>query len=167
MACWQITIDQAHKSYKWTILSQRCTHVGIAGYLSDELWDFVRLVNCMSQSNVQSLDMWAPPCDIQASLEIHHSDVIMGAMASQITSLIIVYSTVYSSSEQRKHQSSASLVTGEFPAQNTSNVENASIWWLHHKLVDLIPLILRLPMKWLMGSRDKWTSRVNYLYWFP
>ena len=33
----------------------------------------------------------------------------MGAMASQITSLTIVYSTVYSSADQRKQQSSASL----------------------------------------------------------
>ena len=36
-------------------------------------------------------------------------DVIMGAMASQITSLTVVYSTVYSGTDQRKHQSSASL----------------------------------------------------------
>ena len=43
--------------------------------------------------------------------EIHcyYDDVIMGAMASQITSLTIVYSTVYSDADQRKHQSSASL----------------------------------------------------------
>ena len=33
----------------------------------------------------------------------------MGAMASQMTSLIIVYSTVYSGADQRKRQSSASL----------------------------------------------------------
>ena len=39
----------------------------------------------------------------------HYNDVIMGAMASQITSLTIVYSTVYSSEDQRKNQSSASL----------------------------------------------------------
>ena len=31
-------------------------------------------------------------------------DVIMGAMPSQITSLTIVYSTVYSGADQRKHQ---------------------------------------------------------------
>ena len=37
-----------------------------------------------------------------------YSDVIMGTMASQITSLTIVYSTVYSSAHQRKHQSIAS-----------------------------------------------------------
>ena len=39
----------------------------------------------------------------------HYSDVIVGAIASQITSLTIVYSTVYSDADQRKHQSSASL----------------------------------------------------------
>ena len=33
----------------------------------------------------------------------------MGAIASQITSLTIVFSTVYSDADQRKHQSSASL----------------------------------------------------------
>ena len=39
----------------------------------------------------------------------HYRDVIMGAMASQITSVSIVYSTVCSGADQRKHQSSASL----------------------------------------------------------
>ena len=39
----------------------------------------------------------------------HYGDVIMGSIASQITSLTIVYSTVYSDADQRKHQSSASL----------------------------------------------------------
>ena len=39
----------------------------------------------------------------------HYDDVIMGVIASQITSLAIVYSTVYSGANQNKHQSSASL----------------------------------------------------------
>ena len=39
----------------------------------------------------------------------HYDAVIMGAMASQITSLTIVYSTVCSDADQIKHQSSASL----------------------------------------------------------
>ena len=38
----------------------------------------------------------------------HYGDVTMGAIVSQITSLTIVYSTVYSDAYQRKHQSSAS-----------------------------------------------------------
>ena len=40
---------------------------------------------------------------------IHYNDVIMGAIASQITSLTIVYSIVYSDADQRKHQISSSL----------------------------------------------------------
>ena len=40
---------------------------------------------------------------------LHYDDVTMNLMASQITSLTIVYSTVYSGGDQRKHQSSASL----------------------------------------------------------
>ena len=39
----------------------------------------------------------------------HCHDVTMGAMASQITSLTIIYSTVYSGADQRKHQISTSL----------------------------------------------------------
>ena len=39
----------------------------------------------------------------------HYCDVIMGAVASQITSLAIVNSIIYSDAAQRKHQSSASL----------------------------------------------------------
>ena len=42
-------------------------------------------------------------------LKNHYNEVIMGAIASQITNLAIVYSTVYSDADQRKHQSSASL----------------------------------------------------------
>ena len=41
--------------------------------------------------------------------QCHYNGVIMGAMASQITSLTIVYSIVYSGADQIKHQSSASL----------------------------------------------------------
>ena len=40
---------------------------------------------------------------------LHYNDVKMDAMASQITSLTIIYSTVYSGADQRKYQSSASL----------------------------------------------------------
>ena len=62
----------------------------------------------------------------------------MGTKASQITSLTIVWSPVYSGADQ----SSVSLaicagnspVTGEFPAQMTNNAENVSNWWRHHGL---------------------------------
>ena len=62
----------------------------------------------------------------------------MSAMVSQITSLTIVYPSVYSGAE--KHQSSASLAFARgihrwpvnYPAQKASNAETASIWWRHH-----------------------------------
>ena len=64
----------------------------------------------------------------------------MGAMASQINSLGIVYSIVHSGADQRKHPSSASLafVRGihrwpvNSPHKKASNAENVSIWWRHH-----------------------------------
>ena len=40
---------------------------------------------------------------------LHHGDVVMSAMASQITSVLIVYLPACSGADQRKHQSSASL----------------------------------------------------------
>ena len=55
-----------------------------------------------------------------------YSEVIMGTVASQITSLTIVYSTVYSDADQRKHQSSTSL---------------AFVWGIHQGLVNS-------PQKW-------------------
>ena len=42
-------------------------------------------------------------------LLLHYIDVIMTTVASQITSLTIVYSIVYSGTDQGKHQSSTSL----------------------------------------------------------
>ena len=66
----------------------------------------------------------------------------MGAVASPITSLMIVYSTVSSSADQRKKSklrvtglcAGNSPVTGEFPAQMASNTENVSIWWRHQSI---------------------------------
>ena len=75
--------------------------------------------------------------NISCQIGQHYDGVIMGAIASQITSLDIVYSTVYSGANQSIHQSSASLafvwgIHRGFPAQMASNAENVSIWWRHH-----------------------------------
>ena len=68
----------------------------------------------------------------------HYSDVIMGAIASEITSLTIVFSTVYSDADQRKSKLRVTGLcaenaprTGEFPVQMISNAENVSIWRRH------------------------------------
>ena len=66
----------------------------------------------------------------------------MSLMASQITGLTIVYSTVYWGADQKTSKlrvtgfvrgiHRGSPVTGEFPAQRASDAENVSIWWRHH-----------------------------------
>ena len=64
----------------------------------------------------------------------------MSVIASQITSLAIVYSTVYwrrwSKKTSKLHVTGLcegnSQVTGDFPTQRVSNMKNVSIWWCHH-----------------------------------
>ena len=82
----------------------------------------------------------------------HYDDVIMGATASQITSLSIVYSTVYSDADKKTPKlrvtglcEGNSPGTGEFPAQMASNAENVSIWWRHHEvLVSYVSVVLTI-----------------------
>ena len=70
----------------------------------------------------------------------HYSDVIMSTIASQITGVSIVCSTICSGTDQRKHQSSSSLAivrvihrwSVDSPHKKASNPENISIWWRHH-----------------------------------
>ena len=86
---------------------------------------------------------WYVACDImwyEPLLASHYNDVIMITMASQITSLTIVYSTVYSRRRSKKASklrvtglcAGNSPETGEFPAPMASNAENVSIWWRHN-----------------------------------
>ena len=60
---------------------------------------------CRSISSSISECVWS----IYSILWLHYSDVIMNMMASRITSLTIIYSTLYSGADERKYQSSASL----------------------------------------------------------
>ena len=68
------------------------------------------------------------PMNTFAKRVTHYNDVIMGAIASQITSL------TKKTSKLRVTGLCAgnSPGTGEFPAQMASNAENVSIWWRHH-----------------------------------
>ena len=65
--------------------------------------------------------------------QIHYNDVMMSAMASQITILTIVYSRRRSKVTSRLLVTGFcegnSPMTGEFPAQRASNAEKVSIWW--------------------------------------
>ena len=84
------------------------------------------------QMSVQWMNFQWAICTIGSSKDLapnrsqHYNDVIMGAIASQITSLTIVYSIVYSDADERKHESSASL---------------AFVWGIH---------------RWPVNSPHKW-----------
>ena len=63
-----------------------------------------------SQVNLPKLPIdWSYNVRCNKQMCMHYDGVIMGTIASQIISLTVVYSSVYSDADQRKHQSSASL----------------------------------------------------------
>ena len=69
------------------------------------------LDNIMTSWHRNAIRITGTLCDVAygvGSAAHHYSDVIMHTMASQITSLAIVCSNVYSGADKRKHQSSAS-----------------------------------------------------------
>ena len=93
----------------------------------------------------------------------HYDDLIMTMLASQITSLTVVYSIVYSGVNQRNIKAPRHWPlcgeftgTGEFPAQMASNAENVSIWWRHHAITG--PLC----MESTGGSQHKLPAMRNF-----
>ena len=122
----------------------------VVGYLSNALWELwdgsigetpsVRVpdlqMNCSDLTGMKAYWDSGP----------HYNDVIMDAIASQITSLTIVYSIVYSDADQRKHQSSASHwpLCGEFTGDRWIPRTNGQ---LHGKCFHL------MTSSWTMPSR--------------
>ena len=78
------------------IQSKVLTNSSILGTRSESFW---------------KLSLWIYT-SLKVCVRYHYTDVIMSAIAPQITSLTIVYSIVYSGADQRKHQSSSSLAFG-------------------------------------------------------
>ena len=94
----------------------------------------------------------------------HYNDVIMSAMAPQITSHI---SGLLNGLFRRGSKTTSKLrvtglcegnspVTGEFPAQRACNAENVSIWWRHH-------VIFRRQHFWIRHWTGKSTKRYHSL----
>ena len=109
----------------------------------------------------------------------HFSDAIMNEMASQITGISIVYSTVCSGTDQRKHQSSVSLafMTGTHRWHVNSPHKRPVTWKMfpfddvimnktgldpiwHRKLIEILA---NLP-KIVFGTSEPWMSSLFYVY---
>ena len=113
-------------------------------------WKFNQNITICSQENafqngiykMVAILFW-PQC---AKVTTHYDDVIMGAIASQITSLTIVYSTVYSDADQRKHQSSASLA---FVRRiHRGPVNSLHKWPVTRKMFPFDDVIIMSPDSW-------------------
>ena len=77
----------------------------------------------------------------------------MGTAASQITSLTIVYSTVYSSADQRKHQSSASLAFVR--GIHRGPVNSPHKWPVMRKICSFDDVIMKLLLDHCLQSNPK------------
>ena len=86
-------------------------------------------INYLEYSHI-SKGQWARTPDVS-----HYIDVIMTTMASQVTSLTVVYSTVYPDADQRKHQSSSSL---------------AFVWGIHRS-------------RWIPRTKGQWRGKCFHL----
>ena len=87
----------------------------------------------------------------QISLPLHYNDVIMGSMASQITSLAIVYTAVYLGAYQRTYQSSASLAfVGGIHREPVNSLHK---WPVKLKTFPFDDVIMEVPVPYVYGTR--------------
>ena len=94
---------------------------------------------CMGNISPTSDHSHTFPSGVITHSLIHYNDVIMSALASQITGVSMVYSIVCSGISKKTSKLHAtglcggnSQLTGEFPAQRASSEENVFILWRHH-----------------------------------
>ena len=87
----------------------------------------------------------------------HYGDVIMGAIASQITSFTIVFWTVYSDADQRKYQSSVSLAFVR--GIHRSSVNSPHKWPVTRILLSFYDVIM-----WNAGSAHVWNAKLVIVF---
>ena len=95
-----------------------------------------------------------------AEMATHYTDVIMSAMVSQNTSIAIVYSTVYSGADQRKHQSSESLTFVQgFHRWLVNSLHKWPVMWKMFTFEDIIMCLWSVCMQMhrnLKMLMDRW-----------
>ena len=108
--CWTI----------WDVITYSC-HEHFAGLANLHERDlcYGALIPHYNTFQVLCTSLWFTPC--------HYNDIIMSMMVSEITSVLIVCSSVCSGIDQRNHQSSASLAF-----VRACFLENVFVWWCHH-----------------------------------
>ena len=117
--------------------------------------------------NLAGIDVTGINLDCKYSLEshniyaFHYSDVMM---ASQITSLAIVYSTVYSGADQRKCQSSTSLAFER--GIHRWPVNSPHKWPVTRKMFQFDDVTCRMVSRYMSFTRETHISRSHSLWNF-
>ena len=94
----------------------------------------------------------------------HYSDVIMGAVASQITSFTIVCSTVYSGADQRGRQSSTSLAF-VWGINHNSPVNSPHKWPVTRKMIPFDDVIMQhFCIASCHDSNISWNTVLHYRF---
>ena len=133
---WNKTHDYAnlHKNTSdvWVISFQSKSAIALSPYVysSEKCVIHRNIYTTLPFPSISMSDIHVEPpeqkwiCDINIDKDFlcHYNDVIMSAMTSQITGVTIVYSTVCSGADQRKHQRSASLAFVRGPVNSPHNV---------------------------------------------
>ena len=96
-----------------------------------------------------SKSITAKPANESNRGSIQYSDVIISTVASLITGVSIVYSTICSRANQRKHQSSVLLafvrIIHRWPVNSPhkGNAVSVSKWWRHHERItdEFLPIV--------------------------
>ena len=121
--------------WHFRVLNQRCPCFCLFVFV------FVFCVSWINLCRIYALLNWViVELDNDSSLSnYHYYDVIMSAIASQITSLMIVCSAVYSAQIKEhikapRHWPLCAEFTGNrwIPFTNDQLCGNVSIWWRHH-----------------------------------
>ena len=104
-----------------------------------------------------------------------YNDAIMGPMASPITSLALVYSSVYSGADQREHQNSASLAFVQeihrWPVNSRTEVQQRgkcfhlmTSSWAHFAKLGVV--VLEIPYPSYRRTLSPWWRQERFLhYW--
>ena len=123
------------RTIRWELVCQKqVSRTGTSSYISQYLWDVIEYnwpcPSCFWHTCPHLMACYNCICPLW-----HYNDVIMSTMESQITSLTIIYSTVYSGAEKRKHQSSATLAFVRRIHRSPVNSPHKGpvTRWRHHK----------------------------------
>ena len=92
-----------------------------------------------------------------------YNDVTMSEMGSQITSFTIVYSTVYSDADQKRHQSSASLAF--VGGIHRSPVNSPHKWPVTWKMLPFDDVVMSLKISMAIRVGWKKTFMFQFISW--